>query len=103
MDNGDYPKAIQTFEASIRLAPHFKTLELLGECHLRQNEATAAIIPLAAAVGLGNNEFRATYLLAEAYCQMGDKKTALKFVNRALEMKPDFKRAQALKEKLENV
>ena len=38
------------------------------------------------------------YLLARAYFEIGEQKTALKYVERALAMKPDFKRARELKD-----
>jgi tetratricopeptide (TPR) repeat protein len=101
MEQGDYARAIALFEQSIAANPHFKALELLGECRLRIQEPLAAIVPLAAAVGLGTNEFRAMYLLAEAYVQLGDRDTALAHIDRALQMKPDFKRASQLKSQLQ--
>jgi tetratricopeptide (TPR) repeat protein len=100
MDSADFGRAIELFEESIRLSPHFKTLELLGECRLRNHQPLEAIQPLAAAVGLGTNAFRATYLLAKAFLAIGDKKAALKYVGRALQMNPHFKSARELKESL---
>jgi len=100
MEAGSYAEAVELFAESSRLAPHFKTFELLGECYLKLNQPSAAIVPLAAAVGLGSNAFRATYLLAEAYTAMNNRDKALEFATRALTLKPDFKRARELKEKL---
>jgi tetratricopeptide (TPR) repeat protein len=97
----DYARAIALFEESVAAGPHFKTLELLGECRLRTQEPLAAIVPLAASVGLANNGFKAMYLLAEAYLQLDDRDTALVYVDRALQMKPDFKRARELKHQLQ--
>lgn len=100
MDQADLNRAIELFEESVRLSPHFKTLELLGECRLKNHQPSEAILPLAAAVGLGTNAFRAMYLLAKAYAELGNKKTALRYIDRALQMKPDFKSARELKESL---
>jgi tetratricopeptide (TPR) repeat protein len=101
MDNADFQGAIELFEESAQLTPHFKTLELLGECRLKNNQPLDAIIPLAAAVGLGTNAFRAMYLLAHAYFEISEKRTALKYVERALAMKPDFKSARELKDSID--
>jgi tetratricopeptide (TPR) repeat protein len=100
MASGDYAGAIDFFESSNRAYPHFKTLELLGECQLGLGNPFEALIPLAAAIGLGSNAFRAAYLLAQAFADLGEKKDALIYVERALVMKPDFKRARQLKESL---
>ena len=103
MNSSDYARAIKLFEESIRLSPHFKTLELLGECRLKIHQPSEAIVPLAAAVGLGTNAFRAMYLLAQAFSECGDKKTALKYVERALQMNSEFRQARDLKDLLESV
>lgn len=98
MEKADFDRAILLFEESVKLSPHFKTLELLGECKINIGRPSEAILPLAAAVGLGTNAFRAMYLLAKAYSEMGDRKTALSFSEKALQMNPNFKRARELKE-----
>jgi tetratricopeptide (TPR) repeat protein len=100
MERADYARAIALFEQSIAASPHFKALELLGECLLKTQEPLAAVVPLAASAGLSTNGFRATYLLAEAYLELGDRDKALGYVDRALQMKPDFKRASQLKGQL---
>jgi tetratricopeptide (TPR) repeat protein len=100
MDQADLSRAIELFEESVRLSPHFKTLELLGECRLKNHQPSEAILPLAAAVGLGTNAFRAMYLLAKAYSDVGNKESALKYADRALQINPDFKNARELKESL---
>lgn len=97
MTIGNFADAIQHFQKSIKQAPHFKTLELLGECMLLSGSPLASIVPLAAAVGLGSNEFRALYLLAKAYAAVGEHRNGLKYVERALRIKPDFKKAQELR------
>ena len=70
--SGDVRAAIEQFEASIALTPHFKTLELLGEAFLRMGEPQRAIVPLAAATTL-NSQVRAPSLLAEALLATGER------------------------------
>jgi len=100
MAAGNYANAIEHFRISIRHYPHFKTLELLGECLLAMGDHVASIVPLAAAVGLGTREFRALYLLSKALVQIGKHEDALKYLDRALEMAPDFKRARELRSQI---
>ena len=97
MEKGDLDRAIELFEESVKIAPHFKTLELLGECKIEIRRPADAIVPLAAAVGLGTNAFRPMYLLAKAYSEMGARKTALSYVEKALQMNPNFRTALELK------
>lgn len=52
MAAGNLNEAVAAFRRSIDACPHFKALELLGECHARLGEFTHAIIPLAAATAL---------------------------------------------------
>jgi tetratricopeptide (TPR) repeat protein len=100
MKDKKYAEAIEHLERSIKIAPHFKTLELLGECKLEVGEAKDAIVPLAAAAGLGSNEFRANYLLGVAYAKLGNIQAALQFLDRALKMNPQFKKARELRDSL---
>ena len=100
MARGDHSEAAALFEQSNQAFPHFKTLELLGECRLALGEPYAALIPLAASVGLGTNSFRAMYLLSKAFADLGRRKEALKYIERALIMKSDYKKAQDLKKML---
>src|SRR4051812_20411740 len=87
MDSGDIDSAIAFLRQSAEVEPHFKTLELLGECLLRQKRASEAVIPLAAAVGLGINSrpFRALYFLAQALESIGHSDSALRKLELALE------------------
>jgi tetratricopeptide (TPR) repeat protein len=93
MDRGDFRAAVDLFQQSIDLLPHFKTLELQGECLLKLEQPTKAIIALSAAATLGSRPFRSLYLLAQALVQIGEK---LEKLNEALAIKPDFARAEAL-------
>jgi tetratricopeptide (TPR) repeat protein len=98
MERGNFQAAIQYFSKSVEHLPHFKTLELMGECYLTLGNPREAIVPLAAAIALGSNEFKASYLLSRAFLELGERNDALKYVTRALEMKPDFKRARELRD-----
>jgi tetratricopeptide (TPR) repeat protein len=70
MDAGAWEQAIQRFTASVEAAPHFKTLELLGECFLELGRPKDAVVPLAAAARL-NPQPRAPSLLALALARAG--------------------------------
>ena len=59
MKRGDLDVALEQFRESIRVSPHPKTLELLGECLLLKTQHSEAIVYLAAAAGLGAKQFRA--------------------------------------------
>ncbi len=96
MATNDLKSAISLFEQSIQSDPHFKTLELLGECFLKLGRNKEAVVPLAASVGLGNKPYRALYLLAQALNAAGRKTDAIEKLNQAIEMKPDYKSARAL-------
>jgi tetratricopeptide (TPR) repeat protein len=100
MADGDYQAAIRHFIASNTAFPHFKTLELLGERYLHIGKPFEALLPLAAAIGLGSNAFRATYLLGRAWAEAGHPREALKHLDRAVEMKPDYKRARELRDRI---
>jgi len=95
-ESGDRRAALEKFGQSIKLFPHFKTLELLGECLLREDRFKEAIVYLGAAVGLGNNPFRAHFLLAQAWLAVGEKHDAIVHLKKAIEMNPDYKAAKEL-------
>jgi tetratricopeptide (TPR) repeat protein len=102
MDRGEYADAIELLEASAEASPHFKTLELLGECRLKNGDAHGAILPLAASIGLGRNESRACYLLATAYMAIDEHEEALRHVRRALLKNPNYETAKPLLKLLED-
>ena len=81
MEKGNYEKAITAFNCSNKISPHFKTLELLGECFLDKNKPLEAILSLAASVGLGTKPFRGRYLLAKALMQVDQKSDAILQLN----------------------
>lgn len=72
MNAGDLDGAIEAFSRSAQMVAHFKTLELLGECHVRAGRLAEAIVPLAAATTL-NDQVRAPALLAETLLRLGQR------------------------------
>jgi tetratricopeptide (TPR) repeat protein len=100
MKAGDVHSAIENFRRSTKLAPHFKTLELLGECLLQVGEINDAVLCLAAAAGLGTRQLRARRLLAEALLRVGETDTAVAKLEEALLIDPDFNAAKDLLAKL---
>jgi tetratricopeptide (TPR) repeat protein len=83
MDEGNLEGAVELFEQSISDYPHFKSLELLGECFIRLNRFSEAIIPLAAATTL-NKGVRAPSLLAEVFLNLKDYRQAREIAELAL-------------------
>src|SRR5262245_41676709 len=75
MDAGDYVEAVRLFEASAAILPHFKTLELLGECRIHLGLLREAVVPLAAATTL-NIQPRAPALLADVLLRLGETENA---------------------------
>jgi tetratricopeptide (TPR) repeat protein len=70
-DAGRLSKAIEGLKQSAALLPHFKTLEMLGECYMKAGQYREAVIPLAAATGL-NRQVRAPSFLAKVFLELGD-------------------------------
>lgn len=95
-DVGNYLVAIRRLRQSSRLAPHFKTYELLGECLLKIEKPKDAVLYLAAAAGLGNKQFRAHYLLGSALLLLDPPsihEAAVHF-QEALRLNPNYKTAK---------
>lgn len=100
MKAGDLEIAIDKFIQSLKVSPHFKTLELLGECLLLRNELPEAVIYLAAATGLGKNQSRSRFLLAQALLKIGENEKAIEKLNEAVQINPNYKAARDLLETL---
>src|SRR4028119_1434570 len=83
MSEGNFDDAVFLFQQSIQLSPHFKTLELLGECFIHLNRWQEAIVPLAAATSL-NKSVRAPSLLAEVFLKLEDYPSAEEMAEIAL-------------------
>jgi tetratricopeptide (TPR) repeat protein len=96
MDSGKLDSAIEFLKQSAELKPHFKTLELLGECYLRSDQHGAAVVPLKASVELGAKPYRSLYLLAQALEALGQRKDAIERLSQAVAIKSDYKAARAL-------
>lgn len=95
MDEGVVEEAIELFSQSIALHPHFKTLELLGECYVSLNRLHEAVVPLAAATTL-NDGVRAPSILANVFLKLGDREAARSMAALALERDPDNRKAKAV-------
>jgi tetratricopeptide (TPR) repeat protein len=87
MSQGQFEEAAALFEQNIKEHPHFKELELLGECFIRLGRLQEAIVPLAAATTL-NDGVRAPSLLAEAYSLLGRLHEAGRMADITLERDP---------------
>lgn len=92
MGQGDLEGAVRGFRDSAEAWPHFKTLELLGECLMKLNRLREAIVPLAAATTL-NQGVRAPALLAEAFLHLGELSDAKAAAQLALSRAPNNRMA----------
>jgi tetratricopeptide (TPR) repeat protein len=99
MEEGSLEQAAAIFAQSAATDPHFKTLELLGECYAKLNRFHDAVIPLAAAVTL-NQQSRAPALLAEVFEKLGDCDRAIEMAKLAIARSADNKRARGVIERL---
>jgi uncharacterized protein HemY len=101
MDAGRLREAVEAFQLSAAASPHFKTLELLGECYLRIGEPERAVVPLAAATTL-NAQSRAPSILAEVFERLGDSERAGEMAREALRRDAANKRALAVLARVAN-
>ena len=99
MTEGAFEEAASKFAQSAASSPHFKTLELLGECHAKLGRFQDAVVPLAAATTL-NLQSRAPALLAEVFEQLGDRERAIAMARLAIERSAVNKQAQAVLSRL---
>ena len=97
MRNGRFDEAVSLFQQSVAARPHFKALELLGECLTRLSLWQEAIVPLAAASTL-NKGVRAPSLLAEVFLHLGELSDAEAIAELALSRDAKNRRALAVKE-----
>lgn len=95
MVSGEFQAAVQVFTDSIGVYPHFKALELLGECLLAIGEPIQAVVPLAAATAL-NDQVRAPSLLSQALLAIGDYERAARVATAVLARSPGNRVAQAV-------
>ena len=88
MEKNQLEDAVRLFQQSIVLSPHFKSLELLGECFIRLNRLPEAVVPLAAATTL-NQGPRAPSLLADVFLKLEDSDRANEVAEIALSRDPN--------------
>jgi tetratricopeptide (TPR) repeat protein len=100
MGEGRIEDALTYFQQSIQKYPHFKTLELAGECLMRLGRWHDAIVALAAASTL-NRGVRAPALLAEAFLQIGEYGDAESAADLALSRDSKNRKAKAVKAEAE--
>lgn len=100
MDQGRLEEAVLLFEESNKSFPHFKTLELLGECNFRLGKLSEAIVPLAAATTL-NRGVRAPSLLAEVFLKLGEFHNAEEITAIALSRDATNRRALRVKDSID--
>jgi len=99
MDRGRYAEAVPLLQESIAAVPHFKSLELLGECFVNLGKLNEAVVPLAAATTL-NNGVRAPALLAEVFLRLGDHDDAQALAGVALARSATNRMALAVRKAL---
>jgi len=100
MDRGRHAEAVPLLQESIAAVPHFKSLELLGECYVKLERLDEAVVPLAAATTL-NNGVRAPALLAEVFLRLGDHHDAQALAGVALARSATNRMALAVRRALE--
>ncbi len=100
MDGGQHAEAIPLLQESIAATPHFKSLELLGECFVKLGRLNEAVVPLAAATTL-NKGVRAPALLAEVFLRLGDYHDARTLAGVALARSATNRMALAVRKALE--
>lgn len=98
-DQGQFREALPLFEECARVAPHFKSYELLGECLLHCDRPAEAALPLAAACAL-NRGARPRVLLARSLARIGRVGEARSWLAEALERQPGYGPAVAALEEL---
>lgn len=104
MEAGNLEDAVRLFRQGAAEWPHFKTLELLGECLLRLHQPREAIVPLAAATAL-HRQAHAPTLLARAFLELRTYRDAFDQAEEALRRDPGNRQAvevrQAARQHLE--
>ena len=99
INQGQYEEAAALLEQNIKANPHFKELDLLGECFIHLGRLLEAIVPLAAATTL-NNGVRAPSLLAEVFLLLGEMHDADQMTELALSRDPKNRKSLQVKEQV---
>jgi tetratricopeptide (TPR) repeat protein len=95
MELGHLEEAVHLFNASLKVAGHPKTAELLGECFMKLGRLDAAEGMLKQAVSLGA-ESRAPLLLAELSILQGRPEYAKEMLGESLRRNPTYGPAMRL-------
>ena len=99
MEEGDLSTAITTLREAVFAFPFPKSLELLGECLLRQGKPVEAVIFLAAAVGMNDvPQFRQLFLLGKALAAARDNHISKIMLRKAISIEPDNEALELLRE-----
>jgi tetratricopeptide (TPR) repeat protein len=100
-DRGEWREAASTLKRSLHLQLHFKTAQLLAECHLQLGERLDALIFAGFAHALNPRNDRSAVLFAEILLEAGDDSRAREITMHALQRNPDYGPAQRLLAALE--
>lgn len=92
MERGEHTQAVVCLQENVAADPHFKTLELLGECLIVLGRLQESIVPLAAATTL-NKGVRAPALLAEVFWHLNQFHDAKEVAEIALGRDPRNRKA----------
>ena len=100
MSSGNFEHAATLLRRAIDLHPASINFDLLGQCLLRLGRPREGITFLAAAAGLGHNQFKSRVNLAQALYALGSDfhLDALWQLEEALRVNPAYGKARALLE-----
>lgn len=96
MEKNDFAAALASLKKSANIFPHFKTYESVGVCLLKLGNFSEAVLYLSASAGLGNNQSKPLFLLAQALIELRTTDWARDKLNQALAINPDYKAAKEL-------
>src|SRR5215471_9497649 len=94
MARSDLQAATAKLQQSVALLPTAPSVAALGECLLATSRYGEAIVPLAAALGMGAGGPTLRVLLARALNQIGERADALAHLRLAIEQSPDYREAR---------
>lgn len=102
--NGEFLTAVSEFHESIRFEPHYKTSEYLGECLVRLQRYSEAIIYFAAATYLDpEGGAHCQTRLAESLALAGREREAVQAARGALQFDPANAAAKAVLERISSI
>lgn len=96
---GDYSKASQSFNESIKISPEPASYYFLALCYQSLNSKQKAIASLEEGTKKFNKDFTLWKALGMSYYESGDKKNANKAFSTALDLKPNDKQVKFFLEK----